>query len=88
MSAQDMERSFKRGFNTGVMADEYARNARTFTDKPYSIRWRKMLRLWWMAGWRNERYGFPQHGTNFEAPLRRAWSDGRRAHLEMLEGDE
>lgn len=55
--------------NATEMAVEYAREARTFTGKPYSIQWRKMLRKWWMAGWRNETYGYPQHGTNFEADL-------------------
>lgn len=58
------------------MANEYARNARSFTGKPYGRRWRKNLARWWMAGYRNETQGFPQIGTNFEAPLRDAWAAG------------
>jgi ribosome modulation factor len=60
---------------TTERACAYAARARTGARSSYSAPFQKRLASAWLDGWNDRR--FESGGSNFDAPLRDAWKDGR-----------
>ena len=60
-------------------ASAYARAARNGIGQAYGRRYQKRIESAWLDGFRGENQW--RHSTNFDAPLRDAWQDGRAQRM-------